>query len=289
MKKLIILFVFALFVSNEFLYAQKTLNSIGDDIIAQLFDRPTKWKPVKDFPDSTLTFFGRRPLAGGDDNIQEYDNYVESQCQNSPAYLYYALYMAFDKMTYWNKVSCTYNAKMISKFKTISGGKDIIKSRFYQANKDTSEPILSEFRFYNGEALKAAFNSIYRKPGDSFKGLSMQKIYDVSLKEYMRDLGKVITVVMSNKAEFTAKAAEYLKKAKTDKTFDGQEYSYPLTEKWFGAESYKKYSCLPMPSRIVGVMLRRQCDGSLPVLLNCYKTVIKDYDPSYLKEIQGKF
>jgi len=36
-------------------------------------------------------------------------------------------------------------------------------------------------------------------------------------------------------------------------------------------------------------LLRRQCDGTLPTLLNCLKIVLKDYDPEALKLIKGTF
>ena len=255
---------------------------ITDDFISTLFSSYYSGKlDLEKFPDTSVkyTFVNNTKNEGV--------AYAESQCYTSPAYLYYNMYNALDtNANTYSYFSRTYDLHFTSDFKK-HFGKNILKERMKMKAIDYyRNPEI--FFLFNGEAFQAAFDSLYRKPSETFKGLSMQKIYNATLKKYCRETADIIALTLKDKPQFDTLAANYMKKAKTDFEFNGLNYSYKATTKIFGEEYYNKYSC-SMPSRIVSVMLRRQCDGSLPVLLKIFKKILKDYDPEFYTEVKDKF
>ena len=64
----------------------------------------------------------------------------------------------------------------------------------------------------------------------------------------------------------------------------------------FASQTYGKIfgeaemaECSPAINRMLGTMLRRAGDGSLPAILLCMKTMMKDYDPEYYNKVALKF
>ena len=79
----------------------------------------------------------------------------------------------------------------------------------------------------------------------------------------------------------------YLRKLCEDVILNHNNDNNEATEK---LKANLSQNCLgDYESRVIGTMLRRQCDGSLPVLLTCLKTVLKDYDPTFYNKVAMKF
>ena len=212
--------------------------------------------------------------------------FPSDQCETSPAYLYYALYISLDSNAYWNYDACVYNKPMTDRFKALFG-QDIIKAKIKLAQKDYEGNAI-EWRHYRAEGIQAAFDKLYQKPSTKFHGYMLQQIYDFSAKQYARDITDVVVRVMARKADFEKYAKQYLQDAQTKKDFEGQDFSNTVSQELLGTTGN---TCIPdeYATRVVGIMLRRQCDGSLPTMLNCLKTVLKDYDAEFFTRVGTKF
>jgi hypothetical protein len=206
--------------------------------------------------------------------------YAESYCKrpNSPAFIREYLIHSIDSGDA-NKFKATFKKRF---------GKDIIASELKMATTDYE----SFFTFYDKDGIQAAFDALYRKPGDKINGFTAQRLYSIIFKDMCRDAGNVMMKVYTQKPAFEKYAADYLTKAKTDPKFDGGNYSYATAKSLLGVDPYEDDPGCPClseySSRIVSVMLRRQCDGSLPTLIACYKKMLLDYDPEYYNVIKDK-
>jgi hypothetical protein len=263
-----------------------TLEAYWDDILESFFAQPNRWTAKADFPDTSLKMQVEDPYQAG----KMMWVYPYRQCNTSTSYIYYSFYIPLDSNAYWNWSSFSYDKKVQDRFKFLFG-KDIIAKRFSLAAKSPWDGEISEFRFYNSDAIDQAFKKLYKKPSKKFKGLRLQKIYDIALKEYCRDAAAVVAKVKSQDAAFVELAKKYLAGAEKDTTFEGQNFSAEAARQLKTVEAAGTFTCMHayMHERIVGIMLRRQCDGSLPVLLSWFKTILKDYDPDYFKTISAKF
>jgi hypothetical protein len=149
---------------------------------------------------------------------------------------------------------------------------------------------------FSADAIQTAFNKTYPKPTELVDGFVMQKVYDLSIKQYSRACAYVMADVMKNKTAFMQQVNTYKAKAATSKWDDGIGFCTIAAEAVLGKdylskranETTKKYLG-DYYDRLVGMMMRRQIDGTLPVILNCIKTVLKDYDPSFYETMKAKF
>lgn len=206
---------------------------------------------------------------------------AKRQCDASPATLYFSLYKPFDPTdpdcgSYY---CFMYDKDMQGRFKGLFG-RDILKQQIVSARKDSKKTVL---RYFNTETIQATFNKVYMKPEIQFRGIGLQTVYNFVLKSYCRDAGEIIRQSLSQKALFEKLSAGYLEQMKKDTLFDGKTYSENAAIQLLGEKAKRQYSCLEsrLSGTIIGIMLRRQCDGTLPVIVNCFKTVLKDYDPEY--------
>ncbi len=226
----------------------------------------------KGWPDSTL--ITQIEVDGEKRTLGAY-----SKCYLSPADMYTTAFASL----YTTEIK---NSTPIKNFK-IAFGTDLFKPALKMASLEMGTNKKATMNMFNTLALKQAFDKMYLKPTENFEGMALQKLYNTSLKDYMHDVCNVVADVMKKKIQFTKLAAAYKVNASTKKYFDGISESYSASEKLLGDN---EYTCIDnRQSRIVGMLLRRQIDGSLPTVLACLKTIIKDYDPEFYTEISTKF
>lgn len=145
----------------------------------------------------------------------------------------------------------------------------------------------------NPVGLQKLFDAVYISPQTHVLGCNAQKLYDASFKAYIRTLAEMTASTVSH-PNFKPFAQAYHQAAYTDTTlgFDGVEYLAEQTQALMPNEFQRfqavvppaEYFGQPQPvnayySSLVGILLRRHLDGSLPTLLACLKRVLKDYDP----------
>jgi hypothetical protein len=246
-----------------------TVTSIRNNFLNSLFDSYTQ------YADTTVAFLLK--VEYSEDMIKMY---AAPKCGWSPTFIAYSFYEGLDT-AYSN-----YSPEVVARFKTLFG-QDIIKSKIKMAAKDW-EGNQMLWPQYSALGINAAFAKLYQKPTGTFQGIGLQKLYNTAMKDYVRDMTNVIMKVMANKPTFEALAKQYMLKATTDPEFDGLSFGGEATTK-LGADFSQECLNDYYAQRVVGTMLRRQCDGSLPGLLLNLKTVLKDYDPEYFTKVGTKF
>lgn len=236
------------------------------------------------FPDTTISY--EKTNGWG----ITYKVYPFSQCCQSPAYIYYKLHSAIDTSSKWPRDYYSeteyYNEGFKNTFKNYFG-KDILKEKI-KINSVDYNRFPNTINVFNADAIQAVFDSLYKKPGTMFKNISYQKIYDITLKKFCRESAKIISDVLKNKAGFEKWAGNYKKAATENSEFRGTSYAYDAYKSILG-ENYVSEGYCVGPSYIIGTMMRRQLDGTLSVLLKCFKKILQDYDPVYYKEVKDKF
>ena len=165
-------------------------------------------------------------------------------------------------------------------------GADIIKGKLKLAGKDYEDKPIEIYQ-YSSVGVQAVFNKLYQKPTADFKGVGLQKLYNVSAKQYLRDATDIVVGIMSKKAVWDAEVKRYLQQATTKEEFYMDEFATETFTKIFSEKEMSE--CAPYANRMIGSMLRRGGDGSLPALILCLKTVLKDYDPEYYNAVGLKF
>lgn len=241
------------------------------------------------FPDTSL-HYSTEGFNSYNNQSTTIDLLARKQCTVSPSIIYYQFYLILDSNAYFNTESFTYDANVRARFKNIFG-EDILKSQLTLpvGKSHESGDASPVFRFFNGKAFTAGFKKLYKKPDGKFKGLVLQKIYNATLKDYCRDVADIVCKVLSDKTSFQKWADDYLVRAKADTAFNGITYTSHAADALIGTAEYHKLNCCTASDRIVGIMLRRQIDGSLPDLLACFKTILMDYDPEYYNKVKNNF
>ncbi|MES2775920.1 MAG: hypothetical protein V4722_17220 [Bacteroidota bacterium] len=233
------------------------------------------------WPDSTM-IIARRP----DWDTTRVDTIGPvSLCNSNPVYFYYKLAQGIGV----GDIE-TYEKAALINFKQ-AFGKDLFGPGIKLPGKDyNNKPAF--IKQFKADALKTAFDKLYKKPTEDFDGFAMQKIYDITVKDYFRSFAAVIGDIMKKKPMFVLLAADFKKKALTRKDFYGPEAAYDIQKKLLG-EAYTPGqgldNCIDGVDKIIGMMVRRHIDGTLPTLLTCAKTVLKDYDPEFYATIQNSF
>lgn len=201
----------------------------------------------------------------------------------NPLTVRYAFFIGIDS-------SAVYDALSTSRSKNLFG-QDIIKDKIKLAQKDYNGKTL-EWINYKAAGVQAVFDKLYVKPDGKMQGYLWQEIYNATAKEYVRDITRVIVKAMANKPQFENFAKQYLQQAMSKADFNGLEFIYKTGEtlltdlKWQSSSGWAMY---PDKYIVLGVVLRRQADGSLPVLLKCLKTLLKDYDTEFYNQMATQF
>jgi len=148
---------------------------------------------------------------------------------------------------------------------------------------------------YDAQGLQQLFNRLYPPPGTSISGIPSQQVYNLVFKDYVRGVAHIWSAAVSNAATFKQMAQRYAAKAFANDSshFDGFMYSIEHTPtilgvKWRDIASRRDAAqggqvmgdnAYRYTDRLVGILLRRQIDGTLPTVLGCLKRVLRDYDP----------
>ncbi|TAE69856.1 MAG: hypothetical protein EAZ85_12615 [Bacteroidetes bacterium] len=218
-----------------------------------------------------------------------YKNTPANQCKTitSVAFRYmYSMATITESETWYNPKTYFSDGSFSQKFKEIFGV-DPIDKVIVDANGSKDKG----FRFFNNKAIETIFNKLYVKPTTELQGVAYQKIYDISLKEYMADMTDVIASILKDKKQFQKIAKEYLERVKKDKKFNGIDATNKYREKYFSQLFFKckNYNGADAINRLLGIMLRRESDGTLKVMLNSLKTVLNDYDKQTFEKYKNIF
>jgi hypothetical protein len=245
-----------------------TVNSIRETLLLSLF---TNYDPA----DSTIFFTAKNYYGDGVD----VKVYPSSLCGWDASFMASTFKYAVD--TSYEGFEGTVRTRMLSLF-----GADVLKSKLKLPGKDYEGNPIYIYQ-YSGAGIQAVFNKLYQKPTAAFKGIGLQKLYNVSAKQYLRDATDIVIAIMAKKTIWDAEVKRYMQEVTTKEEFYMGDFAGETYAKIFGETEMKE--CAPYVNNMIGSMLRRGGDGSLPTLQVCLKTVLKDYDPEYYNKVALKF
>jgi hypothetical protein len=245
-----------------------TVNSIRETLLMTLF---TDYEPA----DTTISITVKNYFGNDVDGKL----HPASLCAISPSFMPSTFRYAVD--TSYEGFEAGVRARMISLF-----GADVIKGKLKIPGKDYEGNPMFIYQ-YSGVGVQAVFNKLYQKPTATFKGIGLQKLYNVSSKQYLRDATDIIIAIMAKKPIWDAEVKRYLQQVTTKEDFYMGDFAGETYTKIFGEKEMPE--CAPYANQMIGSMLRRGGDGSLPTLILTLKTVLKDYDPEYYNKVALKF
>ena len=245
-----------------------TIDSVREAMLTTLF---TSYDPA----DSAISIKIKDYYAPGEDATL----WAASLCGREASYMPSIFKYAVDTLN--EGFESSVRSRVITLF-----GADVIKGKLKLAGKDYEGNPIQIYQ-YSSVGIQAVFNKLYQKPTASFKGIGLQKLYNVSAKQYLRDATDIVVAIMAKKTIWDAEVKRYLQQATTQEEFYMDEFAYETYTKIFGEQEMKE--CAPYVNRMIGSMLRRGGDGSLPALVLCLKTVLKDYDLEYYSKVALKF
>ena len=135
------------------------------------------------------------------------------------------------------------------------------------------------FVAYDPAALDAAFTAMYVKPTVTLGGVPASVVYQTLFKDNVAQKAEVIAAALTKKGFLASKAKDYLAHVR-DPKFDASAWQYDAV-KDAGAP-------LASEARLVGTLVRRQADGTLPAVIKMLRTVLGDYDPDTLKKLDAR-
>lgn len=132
---------------------------------------------------------------------------------------------------------------------------------------------------YNPAALEAAFGKLYVAPATTIGGVRAKAVYDTVFKSYVADKAEAIAAVLSQKGFVASAARDFTAQAANPK-FEGSAWQYALAGKLSGPAKDNP--------RLVGTLVRRHADGSLPVVIKILRRILADYDPKTLEKVDAR-
>lgn len=265
----------------------KNIDEIRNEILSSILKEEyyeSELYSVKKYPDTTIIFKPTKVKQGD----EFFKCMLTKNNLNGIPYIYpWTRAIDNENVNGSNEFNETFKATFGA---NITGKK--VRMAAHYVDENTKKKVYDTFAFYAKEGVQKAFDKLYVKPTANFEGYSMKKLYDLAVKDYLRDFSKLLVYLLNTKKDVFEQASKtYLLKATTDKDFYHGDITEPALKRLFPTEASKlKYPAFSeeINSSIIGSLLRRQCEGTLPTLVNCIKTVLKDYDPEGLKIFAGK-
>ena len=121
----------------------------------------------------------------------------------------------------------------------------------------------------------------------AFAGLPAQAYYDAMFKPFVSRFASEAALVLAKlpKAKLAAAARDYQDAAKKGgKSFYGPDYLQSNFKKILGDDAPADLG----NGRTLGIVLRRQLDGTWPTVTKLLKRVLQDYDPALYKDLGSK-
>ncbi len=147
------------------------------------------------------------------------------------------------------------------------GGKRILVSTTPTAVAE--EPLHA----YDPVALRALFDALYVKPNDKRIGSTMRALYDATVRDVVTLLAKDIALLTAQPRVLAAESKRVMDAAKSGKGTQGKDsWRLSLNKLVKGDDDAAR-----IDPRLVGFVLRRQADGTLPVVVDILRTVTTDY------------
>ena len=183
-----------------------------------------------------------------------------------------------DHSIYLNVYDVVNGDELTAEYAKAFGG-DLIKNR----PKEGRTP--DWFPHYDKALLSKAFDVLYVKPSEKRAGFAAQKIYDFLFKEPMRRMADDLPRILADKAKLAEMAKAYQAAAKTEGFHAPRYLDKPAADLSGpqGGDDEKP----PVSGVVLGMVLRRHLDGTLPLVVQKIKQVLKDYDKEAYAKVKS--
>jgi hypothetical protein len=138
---------------------------------------------------------------------------------------------------------------------------------------------------YDPKAIQVVFDNLYVKPSEGVFGYSAQQFYDVVFKNQVASIAEVLARLLKKPGFIQSQSAGFLRGFETLDEFYSPEYALESIEKLYGEHRSTFDKSTWWDAWLMGTLLRRHIDGSLPTLLQILRTVLSDYDKKTFKEL----
>lgn len=137
---------------------------------------------------------------------------------------------------------------------------------------------------YDPAALEAAFDALYVRPAGTVLGASAKALYDKAARAPLARLARDLGALVKNKAKLGVEAKRWEQRA--HKPDDGA--STDALRASLNALVDSTDDAARIDPALVGFVLRRQRDGTLPIVVSSLRRVLSDYDPASTKLLDGR-
>ncbi|MBN2771317.1 MAG: hypothetical protein JXR90_11535 [Spirochaetes bacterium] len=142
-----------------------------------------------------------------------------------------------------------------------------------------SEYGAEDINYYNPSAIRKLFEKYYISPDFKLLNWTASDLYRISFKEYNTRIVKDLGVIYNNKEVIYSYVSEI-----NDATAEGLPFDGLQIKKKASAEIFDKSDMIS--EDIVGFIIRRSVDETLPVIFEIYKKVLSEYDAELYKKIK---
>lgn len=146
-------------------------------------------------------------------------------------------------------------------------GKRILVSTTTTA--EPSEPLHA----YDHVAVRALFDALYVKPNDKRMGTTMRALYDATVRDVVTLLAKDVGLLTAQPRVLAAESKRVMDAARSGKGAQGKDSWRMSLNKLVKSDD----DAARIDPRLVGFVLRRQADGTLPIVVDILRTVTTDY------------
>lgn len=126
---------------------------------------------------------------------------------------------------------------------------------------------------YDPVALRALFDALYAKPTDTRIGVTMRALYDATVKDALHVIAKDIALLSAQPKVLAAESKRVMEAAKSGKGMQGKDSWRMSLNKLVKSDD----DAARIDPRLVGFVLRRHADGTLPVIVELLQRVTTDY------------
>lgn len=138
----------------------------------------------------------------------------------------------------------------------------------------------SFFTYYNGAGIRYLFDRLYIGPKAEILGFSAKDLYHFSFRTYLRNRLEILQAMVSDPKRLDSWTKDYKLRSDSDPMFTGTLYTQDVAVSVCGSKNYCDH-------RFVGMILRRNMDGTLPTVRNILRKITLDYDPELFEQFSG--
>lgn len=142
---------------------------------------------------------------------------------------------------------------------------------------------------WSGEAVLLAFNRYYGPPATSFQHTTYQALYNLAARDYAaRYVALLNHLLVTMRTRWNQLCSQYALEDRRNPKFEGATASSQAVRQLFTSAELARFPAMQAYMYVpVGQLMRRQCDGSLPAVVQCVARVLAAYDPATRQQLHS--